>query len=103
MAQSVAMDFELTFKRIPARPEGRDLLRSTTRCVADRMELAERMFELAPRVGSAWVELWGRLWRIDTLFETAPTRRVWPYPLCSSRGRWGDEAWSLFVVPSSVT
>jgi DNA-binding CsgD family transcriptional regulator len=48
----------------------RQLARSGPDGVADRVELAERMLELAPRVGSAWVELWGRLWRIDTLFET---------------------------------
>jgi DNA-binding NarL/FixJ family response regulator len=48
----------------------RQLARSGPDGVADRVELAERMLELAPLVVSAWVEFWGRLWRIDTLFET---------------------------------
>jgi DNA-binding NarL/FixJ family response regulator len=38
--------------------------------------LAGRMLEAAASLGSAWVEMWGRLWRIDTLFETGQLREV---------------------------
>jgi hypothetical protein len=34
------------------------------------------MLEAADAAGSAWLELWGRLWRIDTLFETGQLRSV---------------------------
>jgi hypothetical protein len=44
--------------------------------VAERAELASRMLAAADAAGSAWLELWGRLWRIDTLFETGQLRSV---------------------------
>ena len=44
--------------------------------LAERAGLAERMIEAADALGSAWVEMWGRLWRIDTLFETGQLREV---------------------------
>jgi DNA-binding CsgD family transcriptional regulator/tetratricopeptide (TPR) repeat protein len=44
--------------------------------VAERVVLASRMLEAADAAGSAWLELWGRLWRIDTLFETGQLRSV---------------------------
>jgi DNA-binding CsgD family transcriptional regulator len=44
--------------------------------LAERAVLAGRMLEAASRLGSAWVEMWGRLWRIDTLFETGQLREV---------------------------
>jgi len=44
--------------------------------VAERAVLASRMLEAADAAGSAWLELWGRLWRIDTLFETGQLRNV---------------------------
>jgi DNA-binding CsgD family transcriptional regulator len=44
--------------------------------LAERVVLAGRMLEAAGRLGSAWVEMWGRLWRIDTLFETGQLRGV---------------------------
>jgi DNA-binding CsgD family transcriptional regulator len=34
------------------------------------------MLEVADALGSAWVEMWGRLWRIDTLFETGQLRLI---------------------------
>src|ERR1700693_5072653 len=34
------------------------------------------MLEAADAAGSAWLEMWGRLWRIDTLFETGQLRSV---------------------------
>ena len=44
--------------------------------VAERTVLAARMLEAAGALGSAWVEMWGRLWRIDTLFETGQLRLI---------------------------
>ena len=44
--------------------------------VAERAVLASRMLEAADAAGSAWLEMWGRLWRIDTLFETGQLRSV---------------------------
>ena len=34
------------------------------------------MLAAADTAGSAWLEMWGRLWRIDTLFETGQLRSV---------------------------
>ena len=42
--------------------------------LTERVVLAGRMVEAADALGSAWVEMWGRLWRIDTLFETGQLR-----------------------------
>ena len=44
--------------------------------LAERIVLAGRMLEAADALGSAWVEMWGRLWRIDTLFETGQLRLI---------------------------
>jgi DNA-binding CsgD family transcriptional regulator/tetratricopeptide (TPR) repeat protein len=44
--------------------------------LAERTVLAARMLEAADTLGSAWAEMWGRLWRIDTLFETGQLRQV---------------------------
>ena len=44
--------------------------------VAERTALASQMLAAADAAGSVWVELWGRLWRIDTLFETGQLRSV---------------------------
>ena len=38
--------------------------------IGQRALLASRMLDLATETHSAWVEMWGRLWRIDTMFET---------------------------------
>jgi DNA-binding CsgD family transcriptional regulator len=46
--------------------------------VTERAVLASRMLAAADAAGSAWLELWGRLWRIDTLFETGQLRSVRP-------------------------
>ena len=48
----------------------RQLACSTPDRVSERVVLAARMLEVATAVGSAVNEMWGRLWRIDTLFET---------------------------------
>jgi len=52
----------------------RQLACSAPEGLAERIVLAGRMLEAADRLGSAWVEMWGRLWRIDTLFETGQLR-----------------------------
>ncbi len=44
--------------------------------LAERIVLAARMLEAAEVLGSAWVEMWGRMWRIDTLFETGQLRLI---------------------------
>ncbi len=44
--------------------------------VAERAVLASRLLEAADAAGSAWLEMWGRLWRIDTLFEAGKLRSV---------------------------
>jgi DNA-binding CsgD family transcriptional regulator len=54
----------------------RQLACSAPEGLAERIVLAERMLEAADAVGSAWAEMWGRLWRIDTLFETGQLRRI---------------------------
>ena len=54
----------------------RQLACSAPEGIAERAVLASRMLEAADTVGSAWLEMWGRLWRIDTLFETGQLRSV---------------------------
>ncbi|HWN61476.1 MAG TPA: LuxR C-terminal-related transcriptional regulator, partial [Streptosporangiaceae bacterium] len=44
--------------------------------LAERIVLAGRMLEAADALGSAWTEMWGRMWRIDTLFETGQLRLI---------------------------
>lgn len=44
--------------------------------LAERTVLAGRMLQAAGTLGSAWAEMWGRLWRIDTLFETGQLRLI---------------------------
>ena len=54
----------------------RQLACSAPEGVAERTRLAQRMLETAGTIGSAWAEMSGRLWRIDTLFETGQLRAV---------------------------
>jgi DNA-binding CsgD family transcriptional regulator/tetratricopeptide (TPR) repeat protein len=54
----------------------RQLACSAPEGLAERAVLARRMLGTADALGSAWVEMWGRLWRIDTLFETGQLRSV---------------------------
>jgi DNA-binding CsgD family transcriptional regulator/tetratricopeptide (TPR) repeat protein len=54
--------------------QARQLACSAPEGLAERVVLADRMLEAADRLGSAWVEMWGRLWQIDTLFETGQLR-----------------------------
>jgi DNA-binding NarL/FixJ family response regulator/tetratricopeptide (TPR) repeat protein len=54
----------------------RQLACSAPEGLAERIVLAERMLKAADVLGSAWAEMWGRMWRIDTLFETGQLRRI---------------------------
>ena len=54
----------------------RQLACSAPEGLAERIVLADRMLEAADALGSAWAEMWGRTWRIDTLFETGQLRRI---------------------------
>ena len=48
----------------------RQLARSGPDGSGERAVIAARMLDAGREAGSAWVEMWGRLWQIDTLFET---------------------------------
>jgi DNA-binding CsgD family transcriptional regulator/tetratricopeptide (TPR) repeat protein len=54
----------------------RQLARCAPDGVAERAVLGSRMLQAAVAAGSAWLEMWGRLWRIDTLLETGQLRSV---------------------------
>jgi DNA-binding CsgD family transcriptional regulator len=54
----------------------RQLACSAPEGLTERIVLADRMLEAADALGSAWAEMWGRTWRIDTLFETGQLRRI---------------------------
>ena len=54
----------------------RQLACSAPEGLAERIVLAGRMLQAADALGSAWVEMWGRMWRIDTLFETGQLRPI---------------------------
>ena len=47
----------------------RQLARSGPDDSGERAVIAARMLDAAHETGSAWTEMWARLWRIDTLFE----------------------------------
>jgi len=73
--------------------------------VAERTGLAERMLEVAGAVGSARVEMWGRLWRIDTLFETGQLRSI-PRELaglgpCLERFRGPVGEWHFLLISAT--
>jgi hypothetical protein len=54
----------------------RQLACSAPEGAGERVVLAQRMLAAAGTTGSAWVEMWARLWRIDTLFETGQLRGI---------------------------
>ena len=56
--------------------QARQLACSAPEGLAERIVLAGRMLQAADALGSAWVEMWGRMWRIDTLFETGQLRPI---------------------------
>ncbi len=82
----------------------RQLARSGPDGSGERAVVAARMLDAGRETGSAWVEMWGRLWRIDTLFEAGQLpvisrelatsraarggyRYRWPGGICSSTPR----------------
>ena len=54
----------------------RQLACSAPEGLAERTVLAARMLKAVDDLGSTWVEMWGRTWRIDTLFETGQLRLI---------------------------
>ena len=54
----------------------RQLACSAPEGLAERAGLVSQMLGAADVLGSASVEMWGRLWRIDTLFESGQLRSV---------------------------
>ena len=74
--------------------------------VVDRVELAQRMLAAAGTVGSAWIEMWARLWRMDTLFETGQLRSI-QYELsdlvvCLERVRGPIGQWHLLMCTATL-
>ena len=55
----------------------------------ERAALAERMLGVASQAGNPWVEMWGRLWRIDTLFAAGElaviSRELADLAVCAGR------------------
>ena len=73
---------------------------------AERAVLARRMLDAASSTGSAWVEMWGRLWRIDTLFETGQLRSVQheltDLEICLERVRDPTGRWHLLICSATL-
>jgi hypothetical protein len=69
--------------------QARQLARSGPDGRSERAGLAARMLAVADQTGSAWTELWGRLWRIDTLLEAgqlaATARELHDLAICAER------------------
>jgi DNA-binding CsgD family transcriptional regulator/tetratricopeptide (TPR) repeat protein len=77
----------------------RQLARSGPDGSAERAVIAARMLDAARKTGSAWVEMWGRLWRIDTLFEAgqlpAIARELADLAICIGRMQMPVARWHL--------
>jgi DNA-binding CsgD family transcriptional regulator len=67
----------------------RQLARSGPDGSAERAAIAARMLDAARQAGNAWVEMWGRVWRIDTLFEAGQlpviSRELADLAICAGR------------------
>jgi DNA-binding CsgD family transcriptional regulator len=74
--------------------------------VTERAALAPRMLDAASEVHSAWVEMWGRLWRIDTLFETgqltAIARELADLAICVDRVHGPLARWHLLECSATL-
>ena len=74
--------------------------------VAERAALAQRMLDAAGSTGSAWEEMWGRLWRIDTLFEAGQLRSVQhelaDLEVCLERVRAPSGRWHLLEASATL-
>ena len=83
----------------------RQLARSGPEGSGDRAVLAARMLEAGREAGSAWVEMWGRLWRIDTLFEAGRlpviSRELVDLSGCAGRAQVPLARWHLLQYSST--
>jgi DNA-binding CsgD family transcriptional regulator len=73
---------------------------------AERAVLAQRMLGAAGGTGSAWEEMWGRLWRIDTFFEAGQLRSVQhelaDLEICLERVRTPAGRWHLLEASATL-
>ena len=73
---------------------------------AERAALARRMLRAADTTGSAWVEMWARLWRVDTLFETGQLRSIQhelaDLGICLERVRGPIGQWHLVLCTATL-
>jgi DNA-binding CsgD family transcriptional regulator len=84
----------------------RQLACSAPEGVAERVGLARRMLAAADTTGSAWMEMWARLWRIDTLFETGQLRSIQhelsDLGACLERVRGPIGRWHLLMASATL-
>jgi DNA-binding CsgD family transcriptional regulator len=77
----------------------RQLARSGPDGTGERAVIAARMLDAGRETGSAWIEMWGRLWRIDTLFEAgqlpAISRELTDLASCAGRLQVPVARWHL--------
>jgi DNA-binding CsgD family transcriptional regulator/tetratricopeptide (TPR) repeat protein len=66
---------------------------------SERAAVAARMLEVAGAARDAWAEMWGRLWRIDTRFETGQlaviSRELADLAVCAGRAHGPLARWHL--------
>jgi len=74
--------------------------------VAERVVLARRMLGAGGTAGGAWVEMWARLWRIDTLYETGQLRSIQhelaDLGICLERVRGPLGQWHLVMCTATL-
>jgi DNA-binding CsgD family transcriptional regulator len=84
----------------------RQLACSAPEGVAERVVLAQRMLSAAEGTGSAWMEMWARLWRIDTLYETGQLRGIQrelsDLGVCLERVRGPIGQWHLLMAGATL-
>jgi len=68
--------------------------------------LAARMLAVAGQAGSPWAELWGRLWRIDTLLEAGQlaviARELHDLAICAERAQGPLARWHLLQYSATL-
>ncbi len=73
---------------------------------AERVVLASRMLEAAAEQRSASVEMWGRLWRLDTMFESGQLamilRELADLAICVERVRGPLAQWHLLEYSATL-
>ena len=86
--------------------QARQLARSGPDGRSERAGLAARMLAVAGQAGSAWAELWGRLWRIDTLLEAgqlaAISRELHDLSICADRAHGPLARWHLLQYSATL-